>query len=315
MDKYLDILKLWKIEEARLLEGAGFLNEHSNKKFRKIFEDNEGEKYLLESISAEKIVEEEERCRYLELVAQGGSELKIISYLKNSNDNYFEKYEDFFVGVVKFVDGVAIDQFKYLDECWRAVVAANFLIDLSEASSKTSTKNIALFSLKNFINDFVIKMEKYNNKEYLEVQSIFKYLEKDFFLKYDDLPKSFCHGDFHIFNMIWNNKKLLAVIDWEFSSYCVEFYDAAFFVGCLGMENPAYLKKNIVLKFIKKLQESKKYKEESWKYFFDLFLAIRFLWLAQWLKFNNQEMIWLEIDYLNLIFNNKEEILKKWNLK
>ncbi len=52
---------------------------------------------------------------------------------------------------------------------------------------------------------------------------------------------SFCHGDLHPLNVIWGEKSIRAVIDWEFSGIKPEIYDLANMLGCLGMEDPANL--------------------------------------------------------------------------
>jgi len=38
---------------------------------------------------------------------------------------------------------------------------------------------------------------------------------------------AFCHGDYHPMNIIWSADDIKCVIDWEFSEYKSEIYDAA----------------------------------------------------------------------------------------
>jgi aminoglycoside phosphotransferase (APT) family kinase protein len=40
-------------------------------------------------------------------------------------------------------------------------------------------------------------------------------------------PVAFCHGDYHPMNIIWSADDIKCVIDWEFSEYKSEIYDAA----------------------------------------------------------------------------------------
>jgi homoserine kinase type II len=89
-------------------------------------------------------------------------------------------------------------------------------------------------------------------------------------------------------------------------------YDVANMIGCLGMEDPQTLKKDIIKLFLEKIKNENIFQELSWSYLFDLILAIRFSWLAEWLRKNDKEMIELEIIYMNLLLDNKNYLKKFW---
>jgi homoserine kinase type II len=142
-----------------------------------------------------------------------------------------------------------------------------------------------------------------------------EHLRGGFFEKYEKLPTAFCHGDYHPLNIIWSENGIASVIDWEFCGQKIELYDVANMVSCLGMENPNTLKKQIVIDFISKLKESKVFENESWENFVDLVLAIRFAWLSEWLRFKDANMIQLEIDYMQLLLENRNFLKQLWGLK
>lgn len=157
-------------------------------------------------------------------------------------------------------------------------------------------------------------MEGHNLAEYKEIVGVLNYLELNFFQIYEDIPTSLCHGDFHILNIIWGENKINAVIDWEFCSQTVELYDAALMVGCLGMENPEALERGIVKGFIAYLLDTGIYANISWQNFFELIVGIRLLWLSQWLKYGDKDMIDLEIIYLKLLLDNENYFKELWGI-
>ena len=156
-------------------------------------------------------------------------------------------------------------------------------------------------------------MYSFNQTELSQVSRVVQYLEKHFFDVAPTLPVSFCHGDFHAANIVWGRSDILGVIDWEFCGIQPELYDASNMLGCLGMENPSAFGLKIVKNFVDKLVESKLFSEISWKYLFDLLLAQRFAWLSEWFRKKDEEMIELEIVYMNLLLDNKEEIKSLWS--
>ncbi len=306
------ILEKWGFYSAEEIVSKVDLSMQSNKISRKFFLNEQGEKFMLDSISADVAQKQEAIGKILASLKSVEPSLGIGFYLKNKAGNYFEKSEDKFFGISPFFEGTVLIQETYLEDAWRAVESANFLLELKKASQKTALMQVQEFSIKDFLFDFSAKLKKYNPREYEKTSAIFQFLENDFLNVYAELPKSFCHGDFHALNIIWQERGIEAVLDWEFSAICVELYDVAFMLGCLGMENPVYLKREIVRRLVSISKRSDLYAEISWKYFFDLVLAIRLIWLSQWLKVQDTGMIDLEIEYLNLLFKNRQELLENW---
>ena len=60
-------------------------------------------------------------------------------------------------------------------------------------------------------------------KEY-GIDFIYEYLVKN---KPQSVNKCFCHGDFHYANVLWEDKKLVAVLDWELSGWGNREFDVA----------------------------------------------------------------------------------------
>ena len=65
---------------------------------------------------------------------------------------------------------------------------------------------------------------------------------------------------------------------------------------------------------IAKLKASGIYSALSWEHFQGLVLALRFAWLSEWLRKNDEEMIALELDYMELLIENETFLREKWML-
>ncbi|MDY6896124.1 MAG: phosphotransferase, partial [Thermotogota bacterium] len=152
-----------------------------------------------------------------------------------------------------------------------------------------------------------------NPREYQKLKPVYDQLSSDFFKHYEIIPNSFCHGDYHPLNILWNIDSIRAVIDWEFLGEKIEIYDMANLLGCIGIEEPLGLVNDLALTFIKRLKDSEIISEIGFHYLLDCVMAIRFAWLAEWFRHFDQDMIQLEIDFLHLLDKNKLLIKEKWD--
>ncbi len=64
-------------------------------------------------------------------------------------------------------------------------------------------------------------------------------LEQRLFAFLPYLETRFSHGDLHPANLLWQDGRLAAMIDWEQAGTRVELYDLAFLIGCAGRDDPA----------------------------------------------------------------------------
>ena len=201
-------------------------------------------------------------------------------------------------------------------EAWRGDVLAQFLIQL-QTVTKTGVaffdKN-SPFSIKAFIYNLKQKLHKYNPELIEIITPCLINLEQKFMSIHDQCPLSFCHGDYHPLNVIWEKDCIAAVIDWEFTGYKPEIYDVANMVGCVGMEDPVCLTGELLVQFITTIKKSNIFSPISWDYFMDFVIALRFAWFSEWLHKSDWEMVELEGVYMNLLLNIKDKLQKEWNL-
>jgi len=215
--------------------------------------------------------------------------------------------------MIPFVSGVPLDREKYIYEKWRGPVLADFLIELRRKSQGLPFIDASeVFSLKDYVHKLIREINLYNKDIKAEIKDIAGFLEKDLMPVYKKLPVAFCHGDYHPLNIIWSTDDIKCVIDWEFSGYKNELYDAANLIGCVGVEDPESLTGELVKSFIADIKEARIISKTSWHYLVEFIVALRFAWLSEWLRHKDSEMIRLELDYMQLLIDNKNSLQKAW---
>ena len=215
--------------------------------------------------------------------------------------------------MIPFVRGIPLDREKYMYEKWRGPALADFLIELRRKTSGLPFFDSSkVFSLKNYAYKLIRDINLYNKNIVSDIKDVACFLEKDFMPSYEKLPVAFCHGDYHPLNIIWSADDIKCIIDWEFSGYKSEIYDAANLIGCVGVEDPQSLTGNLIQSFIADMKETGLISKTSWKYLVEFIIALRCAWLSEWLRRRDTEMISLELDYMRLLIENKSSLQKAW---
>ena len=91
-----------------------------------------------------------------------------------------------------------------------------------------------------------------------------------------------------------------------------EVYDLATLIGCVGFEAPAGLARGLVTGLIERLMAANVLSPVSWRYLPEWVIAMRFAWLSDWLRRRDEEMVDLEIAYINLLIDNRRALAEIW---
>jgi homoserine kinase type II len=282
--------------------------------FRVVFEDVQGDHFVLERIPTSAY---HAKMRIIQSLAflSGRGLTRITPYRADSDGQYVRKVDRGLWQLVPFIHGTPLDRETYLYEGWRADVLSRFLIELREKSREIPFFSLEdRFSIRDYINALVRQIDKHAPQHMLRIIRVLTFLEKDFLSVCDRLPVGFCHGDYHPLNIIWGNEDILSVIDWEFLGMKPEIYDLVNMVGCLGIEHPSSLVGDLVKRLIAKSKAADLYSEISWKHFLEFVVALRFAWLSEWLRKGDREMIGLELDYMDLVIQNRDVLAREWTL-
>ena len=91
-----------------------------------------------------------------------------------------------------------------------------------------------------------------------------------------------------------------------------EIYDLVNMVGCLGIEHPSSLVGDLVTNLIARLRAAHIFSDISWDHFIEFVVAMRFAWLSEWLRKDDREMVALELEYMDLLIQNREKLRQEW---
>ncbi|MFE3846026.1 aminoglycoside phosphotransferase family protein [Thermoplasmatota archaeon] len=282
--------------------------------YRVVIQDKNNELYVLEKISENLYKHKLMICKTLDYFNKKGLK-KIQPYLKNNYQEYISEVDNEYWQIIPYIQNNSLNRPDYVFDKWRGPVLADFLFDLwNYGKNITFFEKNNPFDLKQYFLDMTKKIEEYNKDEYIKLKNCIKFIEHDFLNIYYDIPIIFCHGDYHPLNIIWSKKSIKSVIDWEFLGYKPEIYDIANLLGCIGIEEPTSLINNLAESFILKIKESKIISEISFEYLIEFIITLRFAWLAEWFRKKDNEMINLEIRYMNLLIEKKDLIKKELKL-
>lgn len=309
-----EILKSWNIPLSRLRYDIPIQGSPERSLFRVVIENADKELFVLEQIAIKNLDARRRIAKTLDLLSQKKTS-QLNPYLKNISQEHLTQHKATFWQVAPFVQGVALEREKYMLDSWRGKALAEFLIDLRQAGETPFFNTKKVFSLKSYIHKLVRNIATYKGDVLSDIKDIVDLLEKDFLTQDERLPSVFCHGDYHPMNMIWGNDRIACVIDWEFSGYKNEIYDMANLIGCVGVENPQGLSAGLVMSFVRRMQEARIISAAGWHYLVDCVLALRFAWLSEWLRRSDKEMTDLELDYMHLLIENREDLKKYWGVK
>jgi homoserine kinase type II len=282
--------------------------------FRIVIEDESARRFVLEQIPPSSFHAKMKIIKTLEFFSTR-SLARVVPYLADAQGEFIKTYKEGFWQIVPFSPGVALERSTYLYEAWRADVLAGFLVGLREKSQGIPFFAYdEVFSIKKYVHTLTAQIQRREPKIFPAVKAVVAFLERDFMNAYDTLPVAFCHGDYHPLNIVWAKDDIQAVIDWEFSGMKPEIYDAANMIGCLGMEHPSSLTADLVVNFTGKLKEAGIFSPVSWEYLVEFVVAMRFAWLSEWLRKDDREMIALELDYMELLINNRDDLRAAWRV-
>jgi len=249
----------------------------------------------------------------LSFLAQNG--LRWVNpYLCSPDGKWIVEREGYLWQASPYVPGVPLDRPAYAFDGWRGKLMAQVLLELRRAAQGLPDAYAAQpFSILRYIDTLTAQIRIREPAVFEKLVPVLSFLKERLAPVHDLLPLAFCHGDYHPLNMIWSEDGLRAVIDWEFCGAKPEMYDAALLIGCIGVEDPDALAGALVRECIRVLKAARVYSDVSWRVLVEMAVAIRFAWLAEWLRTKDTEMIELETVYLHLLMTHADDLMALWH--
>jgi len=296
-EKYniLDIMELWGLECGREIRGQFVQGSPERALFRTVVADTNNKKYLLEKIDFKEIKRKNKIAFLLEHLQKKA--VPVNPYCRGENGSVVQNFQDGWFLLSPFLRGEPLDRSTYWTDSWRGKEIAHFLCRFYEGASTFDT-NSPYFSLNQYVIGLFTQIKTHNILLYRELKEIFAYLEDSFFPYCDRMPQFLCHGDPHPLNILWGDKKIISVIDWEFYGRKPFLYDIALIIGCVGTEHEKAAQGELVSKMVSQLIENRVITEKDLEMLEKFVLALRFAWLSEWLRRDDEEMIAFELSYM-----------------
>ncbi len=308
------VVRLWDIHLKTIRHDIELYGSPDRSSFRVAVEDKEDGIFVLEQIDAGRHRRRAFIGHILERLHAGGLE-QVPPYLRTKTGDYLAPSNDAWWQLSPFVAGDDLDRPRYIHDAGKGISLAGFLENFYRHARKIKARDLPFFSLKEYLLKLEPQINQHDPDVGQRVKPVFDFLGGSFLAVHDTLPVAFCHGDFHPMNVIWRGDAVTAVIDWEFCGLKIDIYDVANLIGCVGMEHPSGLMDDLVLNFIREVRQTSVISEASWGFLVEVVIALRFAWLAEWLRNKDREMINLEEVYMKLLIDNRDKLQDAWNLQ
>ncbi|VVS93774.1 phosphotransferase enzyme family protein [Desulfoluna spongiiphila] len=280
---------------------------------RWVVEGADSSLFLLERIDPATEPRKREMARFMGRLASAG--LPVAAPCAIHDDVYFATKGGRLWQLTPFVQGLALDRPGYTQEAWRGEALAGFLMALRTASAPLEASFPGEpFDLPGYIDTLVGTIKSRRPKVADALGEATGYLAGRLYPHWQDLPTALAHGDIHGINILWKEKGIEAVIDWEFFGHKPLLYDVANMVGCCGMETPDALLHGLVPTLVRTLRQADFADANSWNLLPECVMALRYAWLSEWLRKDDTEMINLELSYIYLLMDNREKIASSWGM-
>ena len=313
LDVLKKVLSRWGRELKCLRMDLGILGSPERAMGREVLEDAQGKLLVVERLPLPARGEREKQAMNLQGLASAGMP-HLLPWLSPTPGAFGVVEEGYFWQLRPWAPGVPLPRDSYAQDGWRGTAAARFLLALRTAAEQRPDlpgNGGRIFTLEHYIGHLMEHFQRMMPALVTDLTPMLQEL-KEYFHYEDTATGRFGHGDFHPGNILWGDQELRAVIDWEFCGRKPPAYDMANLLGCLGMDDPAFLTGPMALGFLKCLQDADFLTPQDLHFLPDQMAALRFAWMREWVARKDLPMITQELDFLWLVLDNRELLRKKW---
>lgn len=280
---------------------------------RLVLQTPDGRSFVLEAVPASRRPQREHQFRTLQFLSGHGVH-HLAPWLPTADGTAGLLQDGLFWQLRPYLHGAELPRDSYGQDAWRGHAAAQLLTDLHNASQFPALPADPRppFRLRHYIDILLPVIRQLLPELIPDLTPILAELQ-DFLAVEETLPLAFAHGDFHPGNIIWGPAQTISgLIDWEFCGWKTAGYDAANLLGCLGMDEPAWLTGPLASSFLHDWNRPAPLDESSLHYLPDLTAALRFAWLREWVVQRNRDLICQELDFIWLLLDNRPLLRDKF---
>lgn len=302
----------WGLCPARIRDDLDISGSPERSAYRCVAQGPSDRLVVLENIREEDLSRKRDIARRLDFLAGRGLPC-VHPCIRSLDGSHVVLVDGRYWQASPYIPGTPLERPGYAFDAWRGEAMARFLVNLFE-SSRGLPESLATrpFSILDYVRTLLGQIRTREPGLFQRLAPVAAFVSARLAPAHGLLPLAFCHGDFHPLNVIWAKDALSGVIDWEFSGTKPENYDAALLIGCLGMEDPDALAGPFVAGFTRTLKAGRVLSRPGWEALPGMVVAIRFAWLAEWLRTRDEEMIELEAVYLRLLSDHADDLARGW---
>ena len=282
---------------------------------RWVVEDSSGAPWLVERLRPGQAPHRRILGRVLHGLSRAGLD-EVVAYEPLGDHDFILDRAGCQYQISRFVPHTPLPRPEFLDHEERGRSLAEFLAALRNASAGQPTTQARLLPglrLPEYARNLLATVRARRPDAAARLGPVLDALAP-LFEAWDDLPQALCHGDFHPLNVLWQEREVLAVIDWEFCGRKPELYDTANMVGCCGFEHPRAFASGLVPALLKELRRCGLLTADNASWLPLLVPGLRLAWLSEWLRKKDEDMVTQELDYLDLLVSSLPDMARAWRV-
>lgn len=306
----IETISLWGLTPGRLRTDIVLPGSPERCVTRMAVEDATGQVWMLEKLHPGQFDRRERIGKSLAALEAAG--LPIPAYRPGPNGRFAVEQDGFHWQLSPFVPGDPLPQPEFVDDPKRGESLGEFVVGLHRAGSHIHAFDTdPPFVLEEYVNVLMGAMAPRRPEIHDALRPVLGALAP-LFEAWNDLPVTLCQGDFHPLNVIWRGQDVAAVIDWEFTGQRPVLFDVANCFGCVGIEDPQALVRGLAPALLTTLRDGDCLDPANFSLLPELVLGMRFAWMSEWLRKQDEEMAGLEVRYMRLLANSIDTLLPAW---
>lgn len=306
------VLSAFGLDCARLRPDIPLAGSPARCAARVAAEDAEGGLWVVERLEPGRAERREAIGRMLHALSRAGL-AEVPAYLRSEAGGFVLGAEAEAWQVSPFVSGEPLPRPEYVEDAARGRSLARFLGRLQRLGRDLPDVSDQAFSLPAYADGLLAALASLRPELPPVLAPTFGRL-RGLFEAWDGMPSALAHGDYHPLNVIWKDEAPVAVIDWEFCGPRPRLYDAANLLGCVGVEEPRALGRGLAAAFVRELRAEGVLDGEDARRLPALILGLRLAWLSEWLRHGDEEMVGMELAYLDILGEGQEALGRAWGL-
>lgn len=277
---------------------------------RMAVEDASGSVWMLEHLRPGQFERRERIGRTLAALETAG--LPVPAYLPGSDGRFTIEADGNSYQLSPYVQGDPLPQPEFVDDPQRGTSLGTFIAALHTAGPSIHEFDTEPpFILEEYVNELMGTMAPRRPDLHEALLPVLGALAP-LFEAWPHLPATLCQGDFHPLNVIWRDTSVAAVIDWEFAGLRPALFDAANCLGCVGIEDPHALVRGLAPAMLIALRDAGSLDKSSLPLLPEMIVGLRFAWMSEWLRKQDEEMAQLEVRFMRLLVNSLDTLLPAW---